>query len=100
MTSGYSPDGKSGIAISPTAKMMIDSTRAKIGRSIKNFEKSIWEPLSVDRRFARGGSIYACMRGIGGSRGLAHRCGYGLDRRTGEIDPLQARHDDLVPSAE
>ena len=40
-TSGYSPIGSSGIAINPAAKITIDSTAAKIGRSMKNFEKSI-----------------------------------------------------------
>ena len=39
-TSGYSLIGKMGIAINPAAKITIDSTAAKIGRSMKNFEKS------------------------------------------------------------
>src|SRR6185295_8214012 len=41
-TSGYSPMGSNGIEISPAAKITIESTAAKIGRSMKNFEKSIW----------------------------------------------------------
>lgn len=40
-TSGYSLMGSSGMAIRPAAKMMIDSTAAKIGRSMKN-GKSPW----------------------------------------------------------
>src|SRR5690606_1585884 len=40
-TSGYSPIGSSGIEISPAAKITIDSTAAKIGRSMKNLEKSM-----------------------------------------------------------
>ncbi|MDQ1092901.1 hypothetical protein QE400_002314 [Xanthomonas sacchari] len=40
-TSGYSPMGSSGMAIRPAAKMTIDSTAAKIGRSMKNLEKSM-----------------------------------------------------------
>src|SRR6478735_7826788 len=40
-TSGYSLIGSSGIAIRPAAKITIDSTAAKIGRSMKNLEKSM-----------------------------------------------------------
>src|SRR5690606_38255897 len=40
-TSGYSPMGSSGIEIRPAAKITIDSTAAKIGRSMKNLEKSM-----------------------------------------------------------
>src|SRR5690606_20229704 len=40
-TSGYSPIGSSGIEIRPAAKITIDSTAAKIGRSMKNLEKSM-----------------------------------------------------------
>ena len=39
-TSGYSLIGKIGMAIKPAAKITIDSTAAKIGRSMKNLEKS------------------------------------------------------------
>src|SRR5712672_3294169 len=38
-TSGYSLIGNSGIAIAPATKITIDSTAAKIGRSMKNLEK-------------------------------------------------------------
>ena len=40
-TSGYSPTGSNGTAISPAAKITIDSTAAKIGRSMKKREKSM-----------------------------------------------------------
>src|SRR5690606_34912589 len=40
-TSGYSPIGSRGIETSPAAKITIDSTAAKIGRSMKNLEKSM-----------------------------------------------------------
>src|SRR5690606_39411515 len=40
-TSGYSPIGSSGIEIRPAAKITIDSTAAKMGRSMKNLEKSM-----------------------------------------------------------
>src|SRR3546814_20970275 len=48
-TSGYSPIGSSGIEIRQAAKITIDSTAAKIGRSMKNMEKSMalllaWAP--------------------------------------------------------
>src|SRR3546814_15326215 len=40
-TSGDAPIGSSGIEIRPAAKITIDSTAAKIGRSMKNLEKSM-----------------------------------------------------------
>src|SRR5687768_5030804 len=43
-TSGYSLMGNNGIAIRPAAKITIDSTAAKIGRSMKNLEKSMGIP--------------------------------------------------------
>ncbi len=45
MTSGYSLIGRIGIAIRPAAKITIDSTAAKIGRSMKNLEKSMTDSL-------------------------------------------------------
>ena len=50
-TSGYSLIGSSGIAIRPAAKITIESTAAKIGRSMKNLEKSIC--VSLPRRSRR-----------------------------------------------
>ena len=46
-TSGYSLIGSSGIAIRPAAKITIDSTAAKIGRSMKNLEKSMGDSLAA-----------------------------------------------------
>ncbi len=40
-TSGYSPAGRSGMAISPPAKITIERTIANMGRSMKNLEKSM-----------------------------------------------------------
>ena len=40
-TSGYSLTGRLGIEINPTAKIMMDTTAAKIGRSTKKREKFI-----------------------------------------------------------
>ncbi len=40
-TSGYSLIGSSGMAIAPATKIRIDSTAAKIGRSMKKREKSM-----------------------------------------------------------
>src|SRR5690606_37340074 len=55
-TSGYSPIGSSGIEIRPAAKITIDSTAAKIGRSMKKRENSIGVcPCGTGRgRRARG----------------------------------------------
>src|SRR6478672_995217 len=59
-TSGYSPIGNSGIAIRPAAKITIESTAAKIGRSMKNLEKSIGvflrHAVGVPRVARRSGS--------------------------------------------
>src|SRR5690606_38989918 len=63
-TSGYSPIGSSGIEIRPAAKITIDSTAAKIGRSMKNREKSMGVSL---RRWPRSPR----MRGLDGKSGPA-----------------------------
>src|SRR5687768_9617393 len=60
-TSGYSPIGSSGIEIRPAAKITIDSTAAKIGRSMKNLEKSM------------GKFLVACLRRIRMQRGRPAR---------------------------
>src|SRR5690606_5189606 len=52
-TSGYSPIGNSGIEIRPAAKITIDSTAAKIGRSMKNLEKSMGRVLAAGPRSPR-----------------------------------------------
>jgi len=76
--------GRIGMAIRPTAKMMIDSTIAKIGRSIKNLEKSM--------SAARVQFIAVCAPESAPIHGdLPWR-----DRRTGEEDFLRAVDDDLV----
>jgi hypothetical protein len=46
-TSGYSEIGKRDIEISPAKKMVTETTPAKIGRSMKNFESDMAiSPLS------------------------------------------------------
>ena len=53
-TSGYSEIGRRNIAIRPPTKMMIDSTAAKIGRSMKNREMFMGTPCGfLFRRDAR-----------------------------------------------
>ncbi len=59
-TSGYSLTGKSGIAINPTTKMMMDSTAAKIGLSTKKRAKFMM--AGSPRSFARLGVLSACRR--------------------------------------
>src|SRR5579859_4349185 len=46
-TSGYSEIGSWVIAIRPAKKMMTEITPAKMGRSIKNFDKFTLEPLQA-----------------------------------------------------
>src|SRR4030095_6839676 len=94
-TSGYSLIGSSGIAISPAAKITIESTAAKIGRSMKNFEKSI---------------VYACRGAAAASSSsssegrylqcgrwrVAHRNQLRRHRHAGDEHLLHAVHDHLV----
>src|SRR5690606_5540862 len=68
-TSGYSPIGSSGIEISPAAKITIDSTAAKIGRSMKNLEKSMMSLLAAAYCIAT-----ACA-GDGAGAPMAMTCG-------------------------
>lgn len=44
-TSGYSEIGRALIESSPARKMSTESTAAKIGRSMKNFERFMGRPL-------------------------------------------------------
>src|SRR5262245_54160034 len=82
-TSGYSPIGSSGIAISPAAKITIESTAAKIGRSMKNFEKSIWITCS------RNGPVWSChASGARRSARITVRC---IRLRLGGGDPHPTR---------
>src|SRR6201999_2719928 len=86
-TSGYSPEGRIGIAISPRLKMMTDSTTAKIGRSIKNFEKF----MAVISLLDPGRSGFAGLRDQG-----FHRRRLRVDRGPWEVDLLETANDDLV----
>src|SRR3546814_9391662 len=63
-TSGYSPIGSSGIAIRPAAKITIERTAAKIGRSMKNLEKSMSVPvLEVHRAAVATATVFAAGSG-------------------------------------
>src|SRR5690606_12834075 len=70
-TSGYSPIGSSGIEIRPAAKITIDSTAAKIGRSMKNLEKSM--VCSLRGHPARGVGNGAPVPARGGAGVLLRR---------------------------
>src|SRR6185369_7160564 len=52
-TAGYSEIGNAGIDSKPPRKISIDSTPAKIGRSMKNLEKFMGSPR-LDRRVGKG----------------------------------------------
>src|SRR5918993_797970 len=71
-TSGYSLMGNCGIAIRPAAKMMMDNTAAKMGRSMKNLEKSMaqfsWRP-AWRRPVIKGSVIAAGLLGGNGAGG-------------------------------
>src|ERR1700741_2616138 len=54
-TSGYSDTGSRVIAIAPARKMTIDSTAAKIGRSMKKREMFMSSLFGGDPRGLRGG---------------------------------------------
>ena len=77
------------MAINPREKMMMDKTIAKIGRSIKNFEKSIDLSVPYFLRF---------LRGNGGTAGSfrSHRDLSGSDRRTWDVDLLQSADNHFV----
>src|SRR5688500_7504627 len=62
-TSGYSTAGRSGMAISPAAKIIIERTMANIGRSMKNLEKSMTVPLFCCFHGHRGGNSRSCFHG-------------------------------------
>ena len=70
-TSGYSLMGSSGIAIRPAAKITIDSTAAKIGRSMKNREKS----MAASLRQQAGASAFAPRGRLGEGRCTARTLG-------------------------
>src|SRR3546814_8003873 len=70
-TFGYSPIGSSGIEIRPAAKITIDSTAAKTGRSMKNLEKSMVG--SLRGRPARGDGGGEPVPALGGAGCLVLR---------------------------
>src|SRR3979490_3561123 len=78
-TSGYSLIGNIGIAIAPATKITIDNTAAKIGRSMKNLEKS------------KDASPYGLRLGPG-----AHRNQVGFDLGVRCEDFLKTGDNDLV----
>src|SRR5436190_21436810 len=84
-TSGYSEIGNPRTAITPPRKISSESTPAKIGRSMKNFEK-----FMAFFRVARSRARRRRRHGIG-LQGHRHRLR--LDQRAG-ADPLQAVDDD------
>src|SRR5690554_2086808 len=82
-TSGYSLIGRIGIAIRPAAKITIESTAAKIGRSMKKWENFTAGILSWERRYGapasagwgcRGGSPMAIATGATGMPGKNTFC--------------------------
>src|SRR5258708_16074804 len=78
-TSGYSLIGNSGIEITPATKITIDSTAAKIGRSMKNLEK------------CKDASPYGLRLGPG-----AHRNRVGFDPGVRCEDLLETGDNDLL----
>src|SRR6266446_1264647 len=78
-TSGYSLIGNSGIAIAPATKITIDSTAAKIGRSMKNLER------------CKDASPYGLRLGPS-----AHRNQVGFDLGVRCEDLLETGNNDLV----
>src|SRR3972149_10307694 len=98
--SGYCAIGSTRPAARPASTMNIDSTTAKIGRSMKNLESMVGPPGSG----FHGGLCRRFYRRIGGfCRRLARRLGRPLlfgaddiDRRTGGEDFRHAVDDDPV----
>src|SRR5690606_42125744 len=81
-TSGYSLTGSSGMLISPTTKMMIDSTEAKIGLSTKKREK-FTAAASRNAPCRRVRNQWGSVVGAGwapgsGGGGAHHRAGFAL----------------------
>src|SRR5258705_9947421 len=76
-TSGYSLTGSNGIEIRPATRMTIDNTAAKIGRSMKNLEKSmcVLPYFAADATTAAGGSApMATILGFTGVLGAKIFC--------------------------
>src|SRR5258706_7013472 len=83
-TSGYSEIGRLRTAINPARKISSDSTPAKIGRSIKNFDRFIGDTSGP--RSCRSGLLRRRVRQLGLH---VHRHYLGCDER-GRVEPLQA----------
>src|ERR1700694_5026468 len=93
-TSGYSEIGIAISEIRPARKIRIDSTPAKIGRSMKNFDRFIGIPPGESAWLA------PCdlLNPVGGyllRRTCAHLRDLGFDQRAG-TDPLQSVDHDAV----
>src|SRR5216684_4613260 len=86
MISGYSAKGSLKIEIRPASRMMTDSTPAKMGRSMKNFETFMMR-LGAGKLGLRGGS-----RRVGGGR---HGDPMRLDQVIG-FNALNAPDNDLL----
>src|ERR671912_83361 len=93
-TSGYSEIGSTRMARRPARKIRIDSTPAKIGRSMKNFER-FTAPSS--RRADAGSALCEVRRAavVGFARRRVHRHRLRLDERA-RAHPLQAVDDDAL----
>src|SRR5689334_9509277 len=85
-TSGYSEIGSPRTAIRPPRNISSDSTPAKIGRSMKNFERFMIGTLSGLRRAVALGVQFGL---------LVHRDRLGRDERAG-AHTLQAVDDDAL----
>ena len=82
-TSGYSLIGSANIAIRPAMKMTIDSTAAKIGRSMKKRENCIGSAL-------RGADV----------AGIGHHRWPASEPPSSGPDPHQAVHHDVLARLE
>src|SRR5688572_11356375 len=97
-TSGYSLIGSSGIAIRPAAKITIESTAAKIGRSMKNFEKSIC--VSLPRAQPPRVPVLERRHLLSRARWLTHGDHLRRHRHSGDEHLLHTVHDHLVSRLE
>src|SRR5215471_12800846 len=87
-TSGYSEIGIIGRASSPATKISVDSTPAKIGRSIKNLDTFMGSPSRKPKPRSPLDDVCRC-----GS------CSHGDERRSDQAtgaDALQPTHDDAL----
>src|SRR6185503_12682541 len=75
--SGYSDTGRRNCAMPPTIRMISDSTEAKIGRSMKKWEKRIGTGSGERLRLRAGGDLARLRRDLGG--GTDHRVGEAVE---------------------